>query len=98
MKTPEMIAQWVIDNRYSKSEYEKVSNFEMYHEVLEAIQNLPKNEIPKVEFKLNEIVRYLGEDYYFKEHNNYKILISNMKDSTHQGYNDWWVDYEKITY
>ena len=31
MKTTKEIAQWVIDNRYSKSENEKVSDVEMYH-------------------------------------------------------------------
>jgi|WetSurMetagenome_2_1015567.scaffolds.fasta_scaffold00157_2 hypothetical protein len=32
----EEIAQWVIDNRYSKSENEKVSDFEMYQYILDA--------------------------------------------------------------
>ena len=37
MKTPEQIAQWVIDNR---SEQEKVSDLEMYHTVLSEINDL----------------------------------------------------------
>ena len=38
--TKEEIAQWVIDNRYAKSEYEKVSDFEMYHTIVEQIEAL----------------------------------------------------------
>lgn len=37
MKTAEEIAQWVIDNRYSKSENQKVDDFEMYHVLVEEI-------------------------------------------------------------
>lgn len=33
----EKIAQWVIDNRYPKSEKEKVSDSEMYHEIIAMI-------------------------------------------------------------
>jgi hypothetical protein len=40
MKSPKEIAQWVIDNRYPKSENDKVSDFEMYHEIVKAIENL----------------------------------------------------------
>lgn len=40
IKTPEQIAQWVIDNRYPKSENEKVSDHEMYHYILEKINIL----------------------------------------------------------
>jgi hypothetical protein len=35
--TPEEKAQWVINNRYSKSEHEKVSDAEMFHLVKDAI-------------------------------------------------------------
>ena len=37
MKTIQEIAQWVIDNRYPKSENDKVSDFEMYHALIEAM-------------------------------------------------------------
>lgn len=40
MKTPEEIAQWVINNRYPKSEKEKVSDAEMYHSLVESIVKL----------------------------------------------------------
>lgn len=33
-KTPEEIAQWIIDNRYPKSEQEKVSDIVMYHTIV----------------------------------------------------------------
>lgn len=34
------IAQWVIDNRYPKSEFEKISDMEMYHEIVAMIEKL----------------------------------------------------------
>jgi len=40
MKTPEEIAQWVIDNRYPQSEKQKVSDTEMYHNLVDSIANL----------------------------------------------------------
>ena len=40
MKTKEEIAQWVINNRYPKSENDKVSDAEMYHELVESIDKL----------------------------------------------------------
>lgn len=36
--TPEKLAQWVIDNRYAKSEKEKIGDFEMYHFIIEGIR------------------------------------------------------------
>jgi hypothetical protein len=40
MDTPEEISQWVINNRYAKSEKEKVSDFEMYHTLIDAIKKM----------------------------------------------------------
>lgn len=40
IKTIEEIAQWVIDNRYPKSENNKVSDAEMYHTLIEAINQV----------------------------------------------------------
>ena len=34
----EKIAQWIIDNRYAKSELNKVSDFEMYHHIIKLIK------------------------------------------------------------
>lgn len=38
--TKDNIAQWVIDNRYPKSEFNKVSDMEMYHEIVGMIDKL----------------------------------------------------------
>jgi hypothetical protein len=46
MKTAKEIAQWVIDNRYPESENKKVSDVEMYHELVESIEKL--SNIPPV--------------------------------------------------
>jgi hypothetical protein len=40
MKTAKQIAQWVIDNRYPKSENDKISDVEMYYELVKNIENL----------------------------------------------------------
>ena len=40
MKTIEEISQWVIDNRYPKSENDKVSDFEMYQTLIEAMNQV----------------------------------------------------------
>jgi hypothetical protein len=40
--TPEIIAQWVIDNRYPKSENEKVPDIEMYNYIVEEIYKIEK--------------------------------------------------------
>lgn len=40
MKTIEEIAQWVISNRYPKSENDKVSDAEMYHTLIEAMNQV----------------------------------------------------------
>lgn len=40
MKTPEEIAQWVINNRYPQNEKQKVSDAEMYNNLVDSIANL----------------------------------------------------------
>lgn len=40
METIQEIAQWVIDNRYPKSENNKVSDAEMYHTLIEAMNQV----------------------------------------------------------
>ena len=40
MKTIEEIAQWVINNRYPKSENDKVSDAEMFHTLVEAMNQV----------------------------------------------------------
>lgn len=36
--TKEEVAQWVIDERYPKGEYEKISDHELYHGLIEKIE------------------------------------------------------------
>jgi len=42
MKTIQELAKWVIENRYPKSEKEKVSDFEMYHSIIDEFNKLAK--------------------------------------------------------
>jgi len=37
----EEVAQWVIDNRYPKSETDKLSDHELYHGLIDRIKSLP---------------------------------------------------------
>jgi hypothetical protein len=49
MKTKEEIAQWIIDNRYPKSENDKVSDFVMYHCIVDDINKNTKPLIEEIE-------------------------------------------------
>lgn len=40
MKTAEEIAQWVIDNRYQNSDFDKISDVEMYNILVDSINKL----------------------------------------------------------
>lgn len=71
----EEIAQWVIDNRYAKSEKEKVSDFEMYHLLIEKIEALSICEVnrslPTMDERNLEVKRlthklYKKDDYFGK--------------------------------
>ncbi len=57
MRTPtaEQIAQWVIDNRYPKSEKEKVSDLEMYNHIVDNIHEIEDRYAEAVhkEFRIN---------------------------------------------
>lgn len=48
LKTAEQTAQWVIDNRYPKSENEKVSDSEMYNTVKENIHSFSNERLAKL--------------------------------------------------
>lgn len=52
MKTPEEIGQWVIDNRYPKNEHDKVSDVEMYHVLVNSINELIATDKPKKKRKV----------------------------------------------
>ena len=49
---PEELAQWVIDNRYPKSENEKISDFEMFHFIVKESSQLE----PLVMQKIAEVI------------------------------------------
>jgi hypothetical protein len=40
MNSIQELAQWVIDNRYPKSQNDKISDFEMYHTIVDSLTNL----------------------------------------------------------
>lgn len=42
MNSIQELAQWVIDNRYPKSQKEKTSDLEMYHTIIDEFTNLSK--------------------------------------------------------
>lgn len=56
--TAEEIAQWVINNRYPKNEQEKVSDAEMYQQLLSMIKELKGG---KKRERLNLPCRFSGE-------------------------------------
>ena len=65
-ETTEQIAQWVIDNRYPKSEYDKVSDSEMYFALVERIvklleQNL-REELIKYEIFCDSLIPFSPND------------------------------------
>jgi len=50
----EQIAQWVIDNRYSKSEVDKMSDSEMYYTLIDKIEEAINYTQCCAEFKCGE--------------------------------------------
>lgn len=61
MKTIQEIAQWVIDNRYPKSENNKVSDAEMYHTLIEAMSQVLRQ--PPVVGRSEQLVcEYCNDD------------------------------------
>ena len=48
-RSPEALAQWVINNRWPKGEYDKVSDFEMYHQIVDMVEELLEDERNKYE-------------------------------------------------
>jgi hypothetical protein len=82
MKTAEEIAQWVIDNRYTKSENNKVSDHEMYHELVDSIKAV-SGVLTDVIKRYNVVSRHDGchpetcchrYDICIKEINTHKIV------------------------
>lgn len=78
MKTAKEIAQWVIDNRYPKSENEKVSDVEMYYELVESIKKLCS--IPLImdctTCKNQEVSKYVEPCYGCRDNGNFDHYTS----------------------
>jgi hypothetical protein len=75
MKTAKEIAQWVIDNRYQKSENDKVSDVEMYLELVESIEKLC-NKPPVIDCtncKHQEVSKYVEPCYSCNDYSNHQI-------------------------
>ena len=70
--TIQEIAQWVIDNRYPKSEHEKVSDMEMYYK-LSADLEIYAEAKAKEAFEAARGIDYNGtNEYYFADYEDYK--------------------------
>jgi hypothetical protein len=63
----EEIAQWVINNRYPKSENEKVDDFTMYHSVLDLIQANARIQIEKDRERVKEAYYNEETEGFFKD-------------------------------
>lgn len=59
MKTAESIAQYAVDSRYSKGEGQRISDFELYHEILDAINALT-SEVKTRKAKASQLI-FLGQ-------------------------------------
>lgn len=57
----EEIAQWVIDNRYSKSEKQKISDAEMYRFIVNVINKL--NISTALFFKNKPVCNHIFDDF-----------------------------------
>lgn len=60
MNSIKELAQWVIDNRYPKSENEKTSDAEMYNTIVDTFQNLNQKSELKIE-ELPTIINKIGD-------------------------------------
>ena len=67
----EEIAQWVIDNRYPKSEQEKVSDFEMYHFIITSINSV-ELETNCSTCKYQEVSKYVVPCYGCNDFSNFE--------------------------
>ena len=78
-ETLEEVAQWTIDNRYPKSEFEKVSDTEMYHTIIEKVskwqQQQDKNKYSEEEVR-NIIFKFSSD---FDTKRNIEITLEEQK-------------------
>jgi hypothetical protein len=72
--TLEKVAQWIINNRYTRSEFEKVSDSEMYYTIIDKVSKLQQKRIYNEEDLKIKIYECLG--YFAHKHN----IIINGND------------------
>jgi hypothetical protein len=60
-ETLEEVAQWVINNRYAKSELEKVSDFEMYNTIIDKCSKWQAERMYSEEEVVSFIHRFIKE-------------------------------------
>jgi hypothetical protein len=76
---PEELAQWVIDNRYPKSENDKVSDAEMYHTIIEKINQVLLLGAVSSSATIFEVELYRFINKHVKDGLSKPDLISKMK-------------------
>jgi len=76
-KQSEELAQWVISNRYSRSENDKVSDYEMYHYILDECSKI--NDLPEW-LNINEILPAPFIDVLVTDENAGEITIAFYND------------------
>jgi hypothetical protein len=69
-ETLEEVAQWVINNRYAKSELEKVSDFEMYNTIIDKCSKWQQEKSYS-----EEEVKVIAKDAYIMGRNNVFIGV-----------------------
>lgn len=58
VKTAEQIAQWVIDNRYSKGEGQTIHSFEIYHQIKDDINSIVLSKNTEIDALKAELRRW----------------------------------------
>ena len=88
MKKEEEIAQWVIDNRYPKSENQKISDFEMFNYIVEKIQQL-KNQ-PSEQISVERLVSGQLLQTLVDKMKELEIIYSGIKKIENGIGDDWY--------
>lgn len=77
METIQEIAQWVIDNRYPKSENDKVSDAEMYNTLIEAMNQVLRQPLVSGELPISCVNDFEKPEYCSQRSNH---LCQKCKD------------------
>lgn len=90
-RTPEQIAQWVIDNRYPKGEYQNTPDSEIYHTILDGINNLTKpliEQTAKLQADKDKMALALKAAYEALDGFGYPVTMKQIKTALSEcGYN-----------